>query len=295
MNQSKPFFTVIINCFNCSKFLEEAIHSVLDQSFEDWELILWDNCSKDSSESIFNTFEDVRFRYYKSDEHTNLAMARNAAIKRARGQWVGFLDSDDLWMPTKLERQLELININEPKLGLVYGYCKTIVSQEESKMDNYWTSSILKHRFRKKNKLREGKIFSSLINENFIPLSSAVFPRKVFQEVGGIDENLIQAEDYDLFLKISNKYKVRAVNDVITKYRLHGENLSINQTKENFVESISILSKYLPSKKVQKAISYHNTSYGIYEIKNRKFIKGIMRIILKGSFIKILKKLCSSI
>ena len=106
----QPLISVIINCFNGEKYLSETIKSVIGQTYENWELIFWDNQSTDNSREIFEKFDDNRLNYFYADSHTTLGQARNLAIAKSKGEWIGFLDTDDLWHKTKLEKQTSIIN-----------------------------------------------------------------------------------------------------------------------------------------------------------------------------------------
>ena len=116
-NQS--LVSVIMNCYNGESFLHESIKSVLFQTYENWELIFWDNRSNDKSAEIFKSYNDKRFKYYYTSKHTLLSEARNEAIKRASGEFIAFLDTDDFWEKDKLELQMPLFD--DLKVGVVYG------------------------------------------------------------------------------------------------------------------------------------------------------------------------------
>ena len=94
---AKPLVSIIVNCFNGEKYLNKALTSILDQSYQNWEIIFWDNKSSDNSKNIFNNFKDKRFKYFYSDNHAPLYQARNDAIKKSTGEIIAFLDTDDWW------------------------------------------------------------------------------------------------------------------------------------------------------------------------------------------------------
>ena len=123
---NQPLISVVMNCYNSAKYLREAIDSVLAQSYENWEIIFWDNQSTDDSAEIFNSYTDVRLHYFLAPEFTKLGRARNLAIANAKGEWFGFLDCDDFWLPEKLSNQMNIIVNEDSKLGLVYGQCLVI-------------------------------------------------------------------------------------------------------------------------------------------------------------------------
>ena len=103
----KPLVSVIINCFNGEKYLKESISSVLNQTYKNWEIIFWDNQSKDDSSKILKSFNDNRLKYYYAPQHTSLYKARNLAIARCNGEFISFIDSDDWWDPEKLEKEVQ--------------------------------------------------------------------------------------------------------------------------------------------------------------------------------------------
>src|SRR5271157_4516573 len=103
-----PLVSVIMNVRNGASTLREALDSVLAQTFTDWEAIVWDDRSTDGSAEIVAQYSDPRIRYFLSREETSLGKARDTAIRQVRGEWLAFLDQDDLWMPRKLEMQIPL-------------------------------------------------------------------------------------------------------------------------------------------------------------------------------------------
>ena len=106
MSEVKPLVSVIMNCHNGGKFLEQSINSIILQTYKNWELIFWDNVSQDESKKILNKFSDNRIKYFKSQKFNRLYESRNLAIQNARGEFISFLDTDDMWQKDKLEKQM---------------------------------------------------------------------------------------------------------------------------------------------------------------------------------------------
>lgn len=104
--------SIIMPTYNCGHFIKESIHSVLAQTYNNWELIIVDDCSTDDTAMIMFSFVDKRIRYYRNEYNYGAALTRNRALREARGQWIAFLDSDDLWLPTKLEKQLAFMQLH---------------------------------------------------------------------------------------------------------------------------------------------------------------------------------------
>ena len=117
----KPLVSIIMNCYNGEEYLDDSLKSIISQSYQNWELIFWDNLSEDNSKKIFEKYKDKRFKYFKALEHTVLYKARNLAIEKANGDILAFLDTDDVWLTNKLEKQILLFK--DPKVDLVYGNC----------------------------------------------------------------------------------------------------------------------------------------------------------------------------
>ena len=104
-----PLVSIIMNVRNGAAFLREALDSVVRQTFVDWELIVWDDRSTDESAEVISEYHDKRFRYFLSPKDVPLGKARDSAIRQAAGEWLAFLDQDDIWLPRKLEKQMSLV------------------------------------------------------------------------------------------------------------------------------------------------------------------------------------------
>ena len=158
-NTSYPLVSIIMNCHNGQEFLEEAIKSVLSQKYQNWELIFWDNNSKDKSKDIFKKFQDRRLKYYHNNETTTLYKARNLAIEKSEGELLTFLDVDDYWLPERLKFQVDFF-LKFPDINFVYG--NYYILNEKLK--------IKKIAFKKKD-LITGKIYNSwpLMGTTYFP------------------------------------------------------------------------------------------------------------------------------
>ena len=264
------FISVIMNCYNSEKYLHEAIDSVISQTYQNWEIIFWDNRSSDSSAEIFKSYNDERLHYLLAPEHTELGKARNLAVSHANGEWLGFLDCDDTWLKSKLHNQVGIIE-KDQNLGLVYGGAKIVIN---GKVSSDWAKMITKNKNKKKAFMPDGYVFDNLLFNNFIYLSSAMVRRDVFYEVGKINDNYKQAEDLDLFLKISSKYRVGVFKDIVVNYRVHENNLSSYQKDLDYKESIDIISKYKKNKSAEKAIAFNQIIEVYFHLKNNRMRAG---------------------
>ena len=104
--------SIVMPSYNTGKFIKKSIESVIDQTYENWELIIVDDCSDDDTDAVVTSFNDKRIRYLKNEVTCGAAISRNRALRKARGKWIAFLDSDDLWMPEKLKKQILFMEKN---------------------------------------------------------------------------------------------------------------------------------------------------------------------------------------
>ena len=121
--------SIIMPSYNTAKFISETIDSVLAQTYTNWELIIVDDCSKDDTDAAVAKYQDQRIRYLKNEKNSGAAVSRNRALREAKGRWIAFLDSDDLWMPDKLEKQIRFME----EKNYAYSYTNYVEIGEDSK------------------------------------------------------------------------------------------------------------------------------------------------------------------
>ncbi|MCB1144987.1 MAG: glycosyltransferase [Leptospiraceae bacterium] len=262
--ENQPLISVVMNCYNGQEFLREAIESVIEQTYSNWELIFWDNQSSDDSRKIAESFLDDRIKYYYAPSHTNLAVARNLAIEKTSGEWIGFLDTDDLWFPKKLELQVQ--KMNHSNLGLIYSFAEAF----EGDLTRY----ILPARF--KNVLPEGDLLEELLKGNFITLPTALFLKKAYEKVGPIPSDLVFASDYFLFLNISRYYRINAIQEVTARYRMHNNNWTKKQKVESVFEPIYIVKNLYSDLNESERKRTHKFNY------NRRISERIIVLLIYG-------------
>lgn len=110
--KSEELVSIITPTYNCGRFIAETIECVLAQTYQNWEMLIVDDCSTDNTEQVVRLYNDTRIKYHCLKQNSGAAVARNEALKMAKGRWIAFLDSDDLWTPNKLERQIEFMVAN---------------------------------------------------------------------------------------------------------------------------------------------------------------------------------------
>lgn len=274
---SQPLVSVVMNCYNSAQYLREAIDSVFAQTYQNWEIVFWDNRSTDASAEIFNGYSDPRLRYCLAPEHSKLGKARNLAVAQAKGDWICFLDCDDVWLPEKLEQQIAIIASEDSDLGFVYG--QMLVLDECGESESKWSARLRK--YTKKtllSRLPEGQILEKLLMVNFVPLLTAIVNRELYHEVGGISEHFEQAEDYELFIKIAARKKVRAVQSVVALYRVHQSNNSIANNEKAFREASELIGRYLPAPAAIRGLRFRHATFAMTQIESGKLWSGMRHI-----------------
>ena len=209
-----PLVSVIINTFNGEKFLRKSILSATSQTYKNLEIIIFDNKSKDKTFSIVKGIKDKKIRYYKSKKYLKLYAARNEAIKKAKGEYLAFLDSDDWWKSTKIEKQIH--HAIRKNYDLVYS--NYIIFNQKTKTKKIYT----------KKKLPEGFITQSLLNKYDVAVQTVLVKKKVFKNKM-FNKRYEIIGDFDFFVKLSLDKNFGSIQNPLAFYRLHGSNYSIKK------------------------------------------------------------------
>jgi glycosyltransferase involved in cell wall biosynthesis len=188
--------------------LKQTLDSILKQTFKDFEVLVIDNYSTDDTEKVVKSFKDKRIKYFKNKNNGLLAVNRNYAIKHAKGKFIAICDDDDLWLPSKLEEELAEFEKN-PDIGLV---CTNGISFNEKGEEQIMGSQ--KDQFFS---------FQYMMIDNPVMCSSAMIKKSVFDDVGILDESrdIFTAEDYEMWLRVAKKYKIKYLGEPLVKYRIH--------------------------------------------------------------------------
>jgi len=213
---SVPRVSIVIPTYNRRLLLKETLDSVMAQSYTDFEVLVIDDGSDDGTREMVTGISDPRIRY-DGQAHSGLpAAGRNRGIRISRGAWIAFLDSDDLWLPDKLEKQLQL-NETRPDIGLFYSMATTI---------GHGNDQVPTIPYRR---MRSGHVFEDLFYFNFIPTLTVLVRRATLDHVGLFDErpDFKAIEDYDLWLRIAHDYPVLCLPLVTARYRNHEGKLTV--------------------------------------------------------------------
>jgi len=211
----EPKVSVVIGSYNCEKFIRETVQSVIGQTFKDWELIIVDDCSTDSTCRVINGIEDSRIKLIRLSSNSRLpAVPRNVGIREARGDYIAFLDHDDLWLPGKLEKQVNFLE-NNKDVFLVYAKCIVQKDGRQLRINP--------------QKPRSGRIFRDLfLRFNFIGCPTVMMRNRKEKHNYFFDEDksLAAIEDYVLWLSVALKENVSFIDEPLAIYRVHSAGLS---------------------------------------------------------------------
>lgn len=210
--------SVIMPSWNTGKFIAESIQSVIDQTYENWELIIVDDCSTDNTDEVVAKFTDKRIRYFKNEKNSGAALSRNRALREARGEWIAFLDSDDLWNPVKLEHQINFMNEH----GYTLSYTEYEKIDEESKPLRIYVSG--------PEKVNKHKIY----NYDYIGQLTMMYSTKKFGliQIKDIKKN----NDYAIRLQLYKKSDTCAylLKENLAKYRIRKVSISHDKFRRKF-------------------------------------------------------------
>jgi glycosyltransferase involved in cell wall biosynthesis len=213
-----PLISVVIPVYNGEKTIRETIESVLNQSFQDFELIVINDGSQDSTLEIVCSIKDPRLQVF-SCSNAGLATSRNRGIARAVGEYISFIDADDLWTPDKLEAQLKALKDN-PESAVAYSWTNYIdESSQFLRRGGYLTA--------------DGDVYAQLLVINFLENgSNPLIRRQALIDVGGFDESLPAAEDWDIFLRLAARYSFVGVPSPQILYRTSVKSMSANVVRQ---------------------------------------------------------------
>mgnify|MGYP002761638084 CR=1 FL=1 len=200
--------SIIMPSWNTARFIRESIDSVRNQTYTNWELLIVDDCSTDNTDEIVASYSDERIRYFKNEKNSGAALTRNRAMREARGEWIAFLDSDDLWTTEKLERQLQFMKEN----NYVFSYHEYVKIDEESKPLNIYVSGpevVTKHK---------------MYNYGYPGCLTFMYSAKAMGliQIKDIKKN----NDYAILLKLCKKADCYLLKENLAEYRIRKKSIS---------------------------------------------------------------------
>lgn len=212
ISDSSPRVSVVMAAYDYGHYIAQAIQSVVDQTFVDWELIIVDDGSTDDTRDVVTPFLTDERIHYHYQVNRGQPGAENTGINLSRGQFLAFLDADDVWLPTKLAKQLGIFE-SSPQTGVVYSGRITIDPNGRE------LAPKPQAHFR-------GRVLHQLFRDNFVCFSSSVVRREVFKDVGLFNEEYRHANDYDLWLRAAMHWGFDVVDEPLVRYRTGHANLT---------------------------------------------------------------------
>jgi glycosyltransferase involved in cell wall biosynthesis len=249
MSKNTTDISVIMNCHNGDQYLKSAIDSVYAQSYRNWEIIFWDNCSSDLSASIAKSY-DSKLKYFFAKKKSTLGKARNLALKKASGDFICFLDCDDLYLPNKLAIQLAAIKYSKAVLSYS-GWIK--INEKGEEIDRF----ILKNEY--KNKF-ETLLLNYIVNFQSLMINHDYLLNNKLE----FDEKVSFSPDFNLVMKIALDSPILVLSEQLVKYRVHSKSMSVKNKIDKIVD-FEYTTDYL--EKIGVEDKYRNYKYIILKAK----------------------------
>lgn len=224
-----PRVSVNVCCYNAQRYLEPTLHSIFAQTFTDWELVIVNDGSTDGTDAIISRHIEAGWPIvYHAQPNAGLSASRNEALRRSRGVLVAFLDHDDLWEPTKLEKQVPLFD-RAPRVGVVYADCVNFSDDGFS------------YRQFERHPPRRGTVFGALLRDYFPNLQTVVVRRAALDDLPQwFDTRLRLVEEADLFMRLAQRWEFDYVDEPLARWRLHAASSS-HEHRERFPDEMEIL------------------------------------------------------
>lgn len=249
--------SVVIPVYNRRDALRKTIRSVINQTYKNIEIIIIDDCSIEDIEGIIGEINDDRIFYYKNKENKGSNYSRNKGISMSNGNYIAFQDSSDIWKNNKLEKQMEEF-IKDNDIDVVY--CET---QYE---DKHGISIITPSKIFN-DKERNVEINKTLMFTNIIDTTGLVIKKNCLLEVGGFDEKIPRLQEWELCIRLSNKYKFKCVNEVLSESKYRNDSISANWNK------LVCASGMIINKHIDKMIEHNSVINNIENFYRRLLIE----------------------
>lgn len=235
--------SVIIPTYNRGYIIERAIESVQKQTYSEIEILVVDDGSTDNTEEIVSKISDSRIRYIKNPKNCGVSHTRNLGIAAAKGKYIAFQDSDDIWKPEKLQKQMDCMRQGD--YGMVY--CAFEREFQDGAVVYYPPKEIPMQE-------KQGDIVRSLLRQNLVSTQTMLIKKEVINQIGFFNEGMSNLEDYELALRIAKRFKIGMVDEPLVY--LHTLPDSINQNQLQSLVNITYI--YLCNKEALNM-------YGMYE------------------------------
>ena len=271
-----PKVSVIIPTHNRAHFIADTIQSVLDQTFSDFEIIVVDNESTDNTKQVVDGFKDSRIKYIYQ-ENRGVANARNNGIKASSGEYIAFLDSDDMWLPENLELKVKMLD-SYPDAALVSSDYYIFDSDTGANLGRFWDNRPFRHLLKLDKGVRQPLAFATLLTPSVVMARRRIF----IDEVGYFDESLQFSEDWDIWLRILPRFPIRVIDMPVARYRHHDAQYSDENPVRRYLCGIAMLNKAVRDdclsredrRYIRKKLASKHSGYGWYIIKKGEIDPG---------------------
>ena len=216
----QPLISVVMPVYNTARFLRAALDSVLNQTYRNIQFIVVDDCSTDGSAEILASYDDPRLEVFRMEENSHVCAARNEAARHVRGDYVAIMDSDDVWLPDKLEKQMKVLAAH-PDCGACFTWADII--DENGTLcneENRWFYEV----YRQPNRSRREWLLRLLHGGNCLCNPSALMPAAVLRAVGETNLTLVQLQDYELWIRLLSCKPIHVLPEALVCYRRVREN-----------------------------------------------------------------------
>lgn len=211
MSKSDPFISVLMPVYNGEKYLREAIDSILNQTYTNFEFIIINDGSTDTTEEIILSYEDERILYIKNEENLRLIRTLNKGLDLAKGKYIARMDADDISLPSRLEKQVKFMEKN-PEVGLCGTFLKTIGNREDTV--SFHTDD---------NNIRFRLLFSTYLRHPSVMIKSEIIKKYDLK----YNSDYLHVEDHKMWIDISKHTQLAIIPNFLLKYRVHDENISV--------------------------------------------------------------------
>ena len=274
---TNPLVSIIVNCYNGEKYLDQCLKSIFCQTYKNWELIFWDNASSDNSFKIFNSYKDKRLKYYKSKVNVNLGQARAWAVEKCSGKFISFLDIDDQWFPEKTSIQINQMLKDESVLS--YG---SIIEIYE-KSDN---EKLVRVSHNSNNNFKSNLMQFEIQMPTIMILKNALETKNL-----NFDPIITASEEYCLCMQLIYKERVSVIEKPLAKYLVRKNSLTNKNSKFWASERLYTLKKLISNypeieKLYRKEFNEANNRSVYYEARHLMFINDKISAINKMKKIK---------
>jgi glycosyltransferase involved in cell wall biosynthesis len=248
--------SIIIPTYNRAKLITKSVKSVLQQTYNNIEVIVIDDNSTDNTEQVLKKIKDKRLRYIKLKQNMGAAYARNIGIKKAKGKYIGFNDSDDIFHKTKVEKQLlNMISNNSD-----FDFCK---------LNKFCDSGIWELPNDEQDKaILKGSFISELVKNNYISTQAIIAKKEVFFDIN-FDEMLPRFQDYDLVLRIASKYSISYTNKPLVTVYVQNDSISNDNSRLKLACIVMLKKDYNLSESNQKILNDTLYKWLTYDINQR--------------------------